>query len=95
MRWLKKTIARWLHECEDEEFLISTRRTFNHFENERSLQDSPVLHFKIFRAVGGQIVEFRKLNSNSDWVTSTYIVGDDEDFGESIAHIINLENLKH
>jgi hypothetical protein len=54
-----------------------------------------VLNFKVYSAVGGRIVEFRKYDRNRDRnETQTYIITNDQDFGERIAKIATMENLK-
>ena len=97
MKWLKKAINEWLNSYHDEDnFTVSNRSNRINLEFlDNDLNTKPVLHFKVFSAVGGRIVEFRSYNSNTtDWQHTTYIIGDDEDFGETIAQIANLENLK-
>ena len=55
----------------------------------------PILNFRVFKAVGGRVVEFRRYDRKTDRNdTSTYIITDDEDFGDSIARISTMENLK-
>jgi len=57
--------------------------------------DNPILNFRVFSAVGGQVVEFRRYDRKTDRSdTSTYIITKDDDFGEKISKIANLELLK-
>jgi hypothetical protein len=57
--------------------------------------DDPVLNFKVYSAVGGKVVEFRRYDRKSDRNdTTTYIITNDQDFGERIAKIAMIENLK-
>lgn len=58
--------------------------------------DEPVLNFKVYSAVGGKVVEFRRYDRRNDRNDSTtYIITQDQDFGERIAKIATLENLKN
>jgi hypothetical protein len=54
-----------------------------------------VLNFKVYSAVGGKVVEFRRYDRHKDRNdTTTYIITNDQDFGERIAKIAMIENLK-
>ena len=55
----------------------------------------PVLTFRIYSAANGKIVEFRRYNQKIDRSdTSTYIVADGEDLGETIKGCLPIELLK-
>jgi hypothetical protein len=55
----------------------------------------PILNFRVFGAVGGQVIEFRRYDRKTDRSdTTTYIITKDQDFGEKISKIANLEMLK-
>jgi hypothetical protein len=59
------------------------------------VSDEPILNFKVFSAVGGKVVEFRRYDRKSDRNDSTtYIITNDQDFGERIAKIATMEQLK-
>lgn len=60
-----------------------------------SVQSDPQLNFKVYSAVGGKIVEFTRYDRIRDRAEhQTYIITSDQDFGERIAKIATLENLK-
>ena len=64
-------------------------------EETSCVESDPVLNFKVYSAIGGRIVEFRKYDRNRDRnETQTYIITNDQDFGERIAKIATMENLK-
>ncbi len=97
MKWFKKTLWRWI--CQgrelDEENCKVSRGLIASRDVEATCSDDPVLNFKVYSAVGGKVVEFRRYdrrNDNSD--TTTYIITNDQDFGERIAKIAMMENLK-
>ena len=99
MNWLKRTIARWADEGREE---AGRGRRANYISDSPEIATSddtpsgdPILNFKVYSAVGGRIVEFRRYDrklGNND-VTS-YIITDDQNFGERIAKIATMENLK-
>jgi hypothetical protein len=54
-----------------------------------------VLNFKVYSAVGGKVVEFRRYDRHKDRNdTTTYIITNDQDFGDRIAKIATMEKLK-
>ena len=95
MKWFKKIVASWAREgrnyeedCKEPSRLISTAEC-------ASINDDPVLNFKVYTAVGGKVVEFRRYDRKSDRNDSTtYIITNDQDFGERIAKIATMEKLK-
>jgi len=90
MNWLKRKLRKWILEA-NEEVMLST---ISIREDDRMDAD-PVLNFRVFSAVGGQVVEFRRYDRVKDRSdTTTYIIQKDEDFGEKISKIANLEMLK-
>ena len=95
MRWFKKLVAGWARQgreyeedCKEPSRLISTAEC-------ASINDDPVLNFKVYTAVGGKVVEFRRYDRKSDRNDSTtYIITNDQDFGDRIAKIATMEKLK-
>jgi hypothetical protein len=95
MKWFKKIVASWAREgrnyeedCAMPNRLISTAEC-------ASISDDPVLNFKIYSAVGGKVVEFRRYDRKGDRNDSTtYIITNDQNFGERIAKIATMEQLK-
>jgi hypothetical protein len=92
MQWLKRKIRRWLDDSEDTRASINSSLKIRESDD---ISSDPILNFKVFSAVGGRIVEFRKYDRNRDRnETQTYIITNDQDFGERIAKIATMENLK-
>ena len=92
MKWLKRKLRKWVNEAYDEEPMqtnsISLKEPY-------SMASEPVLNFRVFSAVGGQVVEFSRYDHKTDrGDTTTYIIQKDDDFGEKISKIANLELLK-
>ena len=89
MNWIKRKLRKWILEANEEVMpSISIR------EDNRMDADS-ILNFRVFSAVGGQVVEFRRYDRVKDHSdTTTYIINKDDDFGEKISKIANLELLK-
>ncbi len=60
-----------------------------------SIDSEPVLNFKVYSAIGGKVVEFRRYDRKSDRNEgTTYIITNDQDFGDRIAKIATMENIK-
>lgn len=93
VKFIKRALRDWLLDRSD--------------ENEKALQltasrdveavadSEPILNFRVFSAVGGKVVEFRHYDRQKDRnFTQTYIITNDQDFGERIAKIATMESLK-
>ena len=97
MKWLKKKLRKWVDDAREypDEVGIGMKLTASR-DVEASMCDAePILNFRVFSAVGGQVVEFRRYDRKTDRNdTTTYIITKDQDFGEKIAKIANLEMLK-
>lgn len=98
MKWLKRKIIKWVREDWDtarEDYSIGNK-IYASRDVEAGICDAePVLNFRVFSAVGGQVVEFRRYDRKTDRTdTSTYIITNDQDFGEKISKIANMEILK-
>ena len=94
MKWFKKLVAGWAREGRNyEEDCATPNRLISTAEN--AINDDPVLNFKVYSAVGGKVVEFRRYDRKSDRNDSTtYIITNDQDFGDRIAKIATMEKLK-
>ena len=92
---LKKVLRNWLTSDMDKP---------NHFDD-RGLGDSPqesmmrgfpTLEFRVYKAVGGHVVEFYRYNTGSDQNNITlYTIPEEADFGQEISKISGLEILKN
>lgn len=94
MKWLKKKLRKWVNEARDydEEKLSSVSLSR---DVESKCDAEPILHFRVFGAVGGKVVEFRRYDRKSDRSdTTSYIITNEQDFGERIAKIATMETLK-
>ena len=89
-------IIKWVREDWDNSSnMVSSAKQLKVREETSCVESDPVLNFKVYSAVGGRIVEFRKYDRNRDRSeTQTYIITNDQDFGERIAKIATMENLK-
>jgi len=96
MKWFKKLVANWARQGNNYEEVSTMKasRLASRDETE-SVGDDPILNFKVFSAVGGKVVEFRRYDRKSDRNdTTTYIITNDQDFGERISKIATMEKLK-
>ena len=98
MKWLKRKLRKWVSEAKDYDEGINVKssgRVYLSEEVDATCSGQTILNFRVFPAVGGQVVEFRRYDRMKDENnTTTYIIQKDEDFGEKISKIANLELLK-
>jgi hypothetical protein len=97
MKWLKKALWRWTYQGRelDEENAKVSRGLVTSRDSEAVCNDDPILNFKVYSAVGGKVVEFRRYDRHKDRNDSTtYIITNDQDFGERISKIATMEKLK-
>lgn len=98
MKWFKKLVASWAQQGAnyEEEQSSKLSRGLSISKDEAAVcGDDPVLNFKVYSAVGGKVVEFRRYDRKSDRNDSTtYIITNDQDFGDRIAKIATMEKLK-
>lgn len=60
-----------------------------------SVDDEPVLNFRIYAASNGKVIEFSKYDRIKDRSHKTiYIVNHEEDLGEKVAKVLSLEMLR-
>ncbi len=92
MKWLKRKLRNWLMSNESEDRIIGSTLKVRESDD---MNSDPVLNFKVFSAVGGKIVEFRQYDRQKDrHFSQTYIITNDQDFGERISKIATMEILK-
>ena len=95
INWLRLKILHWLETDPVVEAKLA-RQTIGPHTEDRSVSDEPVMRFKVYSAIGGRIVEFSRHDRRNDRHDHTlYIINNDEDFGQRIAKIATLENLKN
>jgi hypothetical protein len=96
MKWFKRMVIKWVREdwdnarqdCAEPSRVVSSTQC-------ASIDSEPVLNFKVYSAIGGKVVEFRRYDRKSDRNEgTTYIITNDQDFGERIAKIATMENIK-
>ena len=91
MNWLKNKVIKWVREDQDNVRDYPGSRDCD----ATPCEEDPILNFRVFSAVGGQVVEFRRYDRKTKRSESTtYIVHKDDDFGDKIAKVANLEMLK-
>jgi len=95
MNWIKRKVIKWVRDDWDAVNKESSVGIRSLDVEPQMCDDDPILNFRVFSAVGGQVVEFRRYDRKTDRSdTSTYIIHKDDDFGEKISKIANLELLK-
>jgi hypothetical protein len=101
MNFIKRMVVKWVREDWDnagreQDCYPSPKlsRGMNAVST-RDVGSDPTLQFKIYSAIGGRVVEFSRYDQKADrHHHDIYIIGKNEDFGEKIARIAMLENLK-
>ena len=97
MNWFKRMVIRWVREDWEQSKVdkMNYPQEIACTSDSEYMMGDPVLHFKVFPAVGGRIVEFRRIDrKNGNHDTTSYIITEDQNFGERIAKISTIENLK-
>ena len=98
INWLKLRLRNWLNSAQDIERGDIRLSKAGHqliAAADGGVEEDPVLRFKVYSAIGGKIVEFSRYDRRADRSEHTlYIINNDEDFGQRIAKIATLENLK-
>ena len=102
MNWFKRMVVKWVREDWEkasqpipDDCYPSTKLSRGNSINGRDVNSDPTLHFKIYNAIGGKVVEFSRYDKKADrHHHDIYIIGKSEDFGEKIAKIAMLETLK-
>ena len=98
MKWLKRKIRDWVRDAnQDDEYgmTLGSKVIASRDVQAEMCDAEPILNFRVFSAVGGQIVEFRRYDRKTDRSdTSTYIIHKEDDFGTKISKIANMEMLK-
>ena len=95
MKWLKNKVIKWVREDQDKAREDTGMAIRSRDFDATPYEEDPILNFRVFSAVGGQVVEFRRYDRKTDRSESTtYIIHKDDDFGDKIAKVANLEMLK-
>jgi peroxiredoxin len=91
MSWLKRKLRNWINNDHDKVIGLSARD----FPDERSVQDDPVLSFRIYNAQNGKILEFSRYDRKTDrQERSVYIIEKDKDVTEYVGKCLSLELLR-
>ena len=86
MKWIKKKLTNWL---------LSDGIDSNRVKDPKSPDSAPVLNFRIYNAVNGQILEFHRWDEKSDRsYNSIYIVEKDQDIAKYVSKCLSMELLK-
>ena len=95
MKWFKRMLWRWQQEGREIIESNSKPSRLVASEDSESVGGDPILNFKIYSAIGGKVVEFRQYDRHKDRnFHQTYIITNDQDFGERISKIATMEILK-
>lgn len=94
MKWLKRKLRKWVREAE-EDYSGEKGMLVSSIDSTNSPDTDPVLTFRIYSAVNGQILEFRRYDRKTDRNNhSTYLIPKDESVGEYVNKCLSMELLK-
>lgn len=98
MRWLKRKLRNWLMENNSRDANSMSPAYVDYVDARSRPASDPTMHFRVFNASGGKLVEFRsehvsKSNSISEDY-QMYIIREDEDFGDAIKKIAMLHLMR-
>jgi hypothetical protein len=99
-RWLMKKLVEGAEfekrQSQERESAKAVNRLSNSLSVERSIdQPERALHFTVYVANGGRVVETRRYDKKTDRSTNgLYVINNDADFGKEIDKIITMEALK-
>jgi hypothetical protein len=89
MDWLRNKLRNFIYPQDTEESNEVIRAESDQIE------ESNTLRFTVTPARGGVIVQVRKYDhKNDDSFYVTHVIHDDENIGESVAHIVSMELLR-
>ena len=89
MNWLKRKVWKWAANCESDERLLGSSQRNN------TPEQDPILSFRIYSAVNGQLLEFRRFDRKTDnSISSTYIIEKDRNIGDYVNKCLSMELLK-
>lgn len=93
MKWLKNKVIKWVRDDWNTVTKESSSITCNQADHRPD--EDPILTFRIYSAVNGQILEFRHWDRKNDRNNnSTYLIPKDEDIGEYVNKCLSMEMLK-
>lgn len=90
-KWLGKTVANMVNNHNNSKIKVSdSSPTIS-----RESLETRGLHFTVYRANGGYVIENRAYDRKSDRShSSLHIITDDKDLGEEVGKIITFEQLR-
>jgi hypothetical protein len=90
MNWLKRKVWKWAANCESDE-----RPALGSSQRDNKPEQDPILSFRIYSAVNGQLLEFRRFDRKTDnSISSTYIIEKDRNIGDYVNKCLSMELLK-
>ena len=107
-KWIAKKVRRAWEESTDVQHKISAKEKYalssglnmagaqiNKGSSSNELESHADLHFRMYRAETGYAMEVRHYDKRTERHNiNLHLITDDQDLGQSIAHIITVESLK-
>lgn len=103
MKWLRRIITNWVREDwdaagrarEETRGLNIPMGSLKIKSSSQVYEDDESIRFELSSAIGGRILTIRRWNNKQDRTEgTTYVIPADQDVGERVAKIVNLELFK-
>ena len=95
MKWLKNKVIKWIREDYYNASEAGVKGIVRSSDYDNKPEEDPVMTFRIYSAVNGQILEFRRYDRKNDRSNnSVYLIPKDQEIGEYVSKCLNMEMLK-
>lgn len=95
MKWFYRWLGRKIAHSNDENMTMAESVPVAKSRVGRHYEDTGVIHFTVYGANGGKIVETTRYDDRKGGEQiQRYVVGEDADFSESLSRIVTMEYLR-
>lgn len=100
MMWLKRKIRDWVDDANDEDYdseesIGSAGIAAKIYEDENTPEDVENYTLRIWRAVGGRCIQYKRYDRHNDKLhTELYVISDDEDLSDAVKNIVVQQALQ-
>jgi hypothetical protein len=95
MRWLKNKLRDWILNNEEDDCIVSPKRSRLLSTSGPRSFETRGMGFTVYGAIGGNILEYSSYDEKKDCHEHRlHIITSDQDLGQGIAHIITYEMLR-
>ena len=104
MKWLDQWLSKKMQQAwnnakekdyEQPKYTISALVGSQHVKNSRGLDRDATMQFRMHKAENGWIIELTGVDQKTDrHYSKLHIIGEEDDFDQSLCHIITVESLR-